>query len=112
MRSAHSAADNAIERSPDGYLPCGRHRENVLILEPYSLYLTCRVAATAPGSDPGKSKEHPRINEETYRMKNYELELQKQIERSRHWLWQRGVWIAALAIAGTSLVYEIAGRAA
>lgn len=52
------------------------------------------------------------MNEETYRIKNYELELQKQIERSRHWLWQRGVWIAALAVAGTSLVYEIAGRAA
>ena len=54
----------------------------------------------------------PEMNEETYRIKNYELELQKQIERSRHWLWQRGVWIAALAVAGTSLVYEIAGRAA
>ena len=57
------------------------------------------------------------MNEENYRVKNYELklqklELQKQIELSRHWFWQRGVWIAAIAIAGTSLVYEIAGRAA
>ena len=59
------------------------------------------------------------MNEETYRVKNYELELkklelelQKQIELSRHWFWQRGVWIATLAIAGTALVYEIAGRGA
>ena len=77
------------------------------------------------------------MNEETYRVKNYELELrklelelQKQIElsrhqselsrqqselsrnQSRHWLWQRGVWIATLAIAGTALIYEIAGRGA
>ena len=77
------------------------------------------------------------MNEETYRVKNYELELKKlelelhrQIElsrhqselsrqqselshqQSRHWLWQRGVWIATLAIAGTALVYEIAGRGA
>ena len=70
------------------------------------------------------------MNEETYRVKNYELELrklelelQKQIElsrhqselsrqQSRHWFWQRGVWIATLAIAGTALVYEIAGRGA
>ena len=77
------------------------------------------------------------MNEETQRVKNHELELkklelelQKQIERSRHqselsrqqselsrnqsrhWLWQRGVWIATLAIAGTALVYEIAGRGA
>ena len=84
------------------------------------------------------------MNEETYRVKNYELELRKlelelhkQIElsrhqselsrqqselsrqqselsrnQSRHWLWQRGVWIATLAIAGTALVYEIAGRGA
>ena len=70
------------------------------------------------------------MNEETYRVKNYELELKKlelelhkQIElsrqqselsrnQSRHWLWQRGVWIATLAIAGTALVYEIAGRSA
>ena len=57
------------------------------------------------------------MNEETYRVKNYELELkklelelQKQIELSRHWFWQRGVWIATLAIAGTALVYEITGR--
>ncbi len=46
------------------------------------------------------------MNEETARMKNYELELQKQIELSRHWLWQRGFWIAALIIA----VYELSGR--
>ena len=73
------------------------------------------------------------MNEETYRVKNYELELQKlelelrkqielsrhqselsrhQSELSRHWLWQRGVWIATLAIAGTALLYEIAGRGA
>ena len=70
------------------------------------------------------------MNEETYRVKNYELELKKlelelrkQIElsrqqselsrqQSRHWFWQRGVWIATLAIAGTALVYEIAGRGA
>ena len=59
------------------------------------------------------------MNEETYRVKNYELELkklelelQKQIELSRHWFWQRGVWIATLAVAGTALVYEIAGRGA
>ena len=59
------------------------------------------------------------MNEENYRVKNYELELkklelelQKQIELSRHWFWQRGVWIATLAIAGTALVYEIAGRGA
>ena len=57
------------------------------------------------------------MNEETQRVKNHELELkklelelQKQIELSRHWFWQRGVWIATLAIAGTALVYEIAGR--
>lgn len=77
------------------------------------------------------------MNEETHRVKNYELELKKlelelqkqielsrhqselsrhqseqQAERSRHWFWQRGVWIATLAIAGTALVYEIAGRGA
>ena len=66
------------------------------------------------------------MNEETYRVKNYELELRKlelelhkqiemsrhQSELSRHWFWQRGVWIATLAIAGTALVYEIAGRGA
>ena len=66
------------------------------------------------------------MNEETYRVKNYELELKKlelelqkqielsrqQSELSRHWFWQRGVWIATLAIAGTALVYEIAGRSA
>ena len=66
------------------------------------------------------------MNEETYRVKNYELELKKlelelhrqielsrqQSELSRHWFWQRGVWIATLAIAGTALVYEIAGRGA
>ena len=77
------------------------------------------------------------MNEETYRVKNYELELRKlelelhkQIELSRHqsdlsrqqielsrnqyrhWLWQPEVWIAILAIAGTALVYEIAGRGA
>ena len=66
------------------------------------------------------------MNEETHRVKNYELELKKlelelqkqielsrhQAELSRHWLWQRGVWIATLAIAGTALVYEIAGRGA
>ena len=59
------------------------------------------------------------MNEETCRVKNYELELKKlelelhkQIELSRHWFWQRGVWIATLAVAGTALVYEIAGRGA
>ena len=66
------------------------------------------------------------MNEETYRVKNYELELRKlelelhkqiemsrhQSELSRHWFWQRGVWIATLAIAGTALVYEIAARGA
>ena len=70
------------------------------------------------------------MNEETCRVKNYELELRKlelelrkQIElsrqqselsrqQSRHWFWQRGVWIATLAIAGTALVYEIAARGA
>ena len=59
------------------------------------------------------------MNEETYRVKDYELELRKlelelhkQIELSRHWFWQRGAWIATLAIAGTALVYEIAGRGA
>lgn len=55
--------------------------------------------------------------EETCRVKNYELELKKlelhkQIELSRHWFWQRGVWIATPAVAGTALVYEIAGRGA
>ena len=63
------------------------------------------------------------MNEETYRVKNYELELRKlelelhkqselSRQQSRHWLWQREVWIAILAIAGTALVYEIAGRGA
>ena len=66
------------------------------------------------------------MNEETCRVKNYELELRKlelelqkqielsrqQSERSRHWFWQRGVWIATLAVAGTALVYEIAARGA
>ncbi|MEO1080817.1 MAG: hypothetical protein AAFY29_14765 [Pseudomonadota bacterium] len=50
------------------------------------------------------------MDERNYRTRNYELELQKQLELSRHWFWQRGMWIAALSIAATSLVYEIAGR--
>lgn len=50
------------------------------------------------------------MNEETYRMKNYELELQKQIELSRHWMWQRGVWIATASMALIALFYEISGK--
>ncbi|MEO0437897.1 MAG: hypothetical protein AAF098_13410 [Pseudomonadota bacterium] len=50
------------------------------------------------------------MNEDTYRMKNYELELQKQIELSRQWMWQRGVWIATCSMAVIALMYELSGK--
>ena len=50
------------------------------------------------------------MNEETYRLKNYEIELQKLTLANQKWFWQRGVWVASVSIALTALLYEISGK--